>query len=210
MNGIILSALATLIILAIHEFFHGYAAYLLGDDTAKNSGRLTLNPLNHLDPIGALCMVFFHFGWAKPVPINPSNFHNYKRGLFTTAVAGVIANYIVAFIAYLIYVLLTKAFSLMPLNTQMTLMIEDFILTAFYLTFAYSLYSVVFNLLPLNPLDGFRVVEALTREVNPVQKFLREYGQMILILLIAESFICSIVADYYAPAQYFNILGYVG
>lgn len=99
---------------------------------------------------------------------------------------------------------------MMPLNTQFTLVIEDFIVTAFYLTFAYSLYSVVFNLLPLNPLDGFRVVEALSREVNPVQRFLRDYGQMILILLIAESFICSIVAEYYAPAQYFNILGYVG
>ena len=204
------SLVAVILVFSPHEFAHAYVAYKNGDPTAKFNGRMTLNPLKHLDPAGFVLCAVAGFGWAKPVPINPSNFHNYKKGLFLTAVAGVIANYIVAFIAYLIYVLLLKAFSMMPLNTQFTLVIEDFIVTAIYLTFAYSLYSVVFNLLPLNPLDGFREVEALSREVNPVQRFLRDYGQMILILLIAESFICSIVAEYYAPAQYFNILGYVG
>ena len=70
----IFSFLAVLIILPVHEFAHGYAAYKLGDNTAKNFGRLTLNPLKHFDPIGALCLVLFHFGWAKPVPINARNF----------------------------------------------------------------------------------------------------------------------------------------
>ncbi|HBJ18201.1 MAG TPA: site-2 protease family protein, partial [Clostridiales bacterium] len=73
------SALAALIALTVHEYSHGYAAYRLGDPTAKMAGRLSLNPLRHLDPIGAICLVFFHFGWAKPVPINPNNFKKPKR-----------------------------------------------------------------------------------------------------------------------------------
>ena len=81
MQFLILAALATLITLSIHEFAHALAAYKLGDNTAKYAGRLTINPLKHLDPIGALCMIFFHFGWAKPVPINPRNFKNPKKRL---------------------------------------------------------------------------------------------------------------------------------
>lgn len=204
------SLVAVIFVFSPHEFAHAYVAYKNGDPTAKFNGRMTLNPLKHLDPAGFVLCAVAGFGWARPVPINPGNFHNYKKGMFTTAVAGVITNYIVAFFAYLIYVLLIKAFSLIPMSNQLMFMLEDFIITIFYLTFAYSLYSVVFNLLPFNPLDGFRVVEALTREVNPVHKFLRDYGQMILILLVAESFICNFVSNYYAPAEYFNILGYVG
>ena len=71
---LILSAMAALIALTLHEYAHGYAAYKLGDNTAKTMGRLSLNPIHHIDPIGALCMILFHFGWAKPVPINPLNF----------------------------------------------------------------------------------------------------------------------------------------
>ena len=78
----VLSALAVLITLTIHEYSHGYAAYKLGDDTARDAGRLTLNPLAHLDPFGAIAMVLFHFGWAKPVPINPLNFENPKNFYF--------------------------------------------------------------------------------------------------------------------------------
>ena len=73
---LLLTALAALVALTIHEFAHGYVAYKLGDYTAKASGRLSLNPMHHLDPFGTLCMIFFHFGWAKPVPINPRNFKN--------------------------------------------------------------------------------------------------------------------------------------
>ena len=83
--------------ITVHEYAHGYAAYKLGDPTAKYSGRLSLNPLSHLDPIGALCMVFFRFGWAKPVPINPMYFKDRKRDSAITAAAGPIANILLAF-----------------------------------------------------------------------------------------------------------------
>ena len=78
-SQIIITALASLLALTVHEFAHGYASYKLGDPTARALGRLTLNPIRHLDPIGAICLVFFHFGWAKPVPINTRYFKNPKR-----------------------------------------------------------------------------------------------------------------------------------
>ena len=86
-----------LIALSVHEVSHGWMAYKLGDPTAKNMGRLTLNPLKHLDPIGTLCMIFFHFGWARPVPINTRYFKNNKRDTALTAAAGPISNFIMAF-----------------------------------------------------------------------------------------------------------------
>jgi Zn-dependent protease len=108
MNNIVyyaLSALAVLIILPIHEFAHGYAAYKLGDNTAKNLGRLSLNPLRHLDPIGALCMVVFHFGWAKPVPINARNFKYPKRDFAIVAMAGPLANLLLSLLGAFLYLL---------------------------------------------------------------------------------------------------------
>ena len=95
----LLSALAALIVLSIHEFSHGYAAYKLGDPTAKLMGRLSLNPIKHLDPIGAIMMVIFHIGWAKPVPINAANFKKPKRDFAISALAGPLSNMILAFFA---------------------------------------------------------------------------------------------------------------
>lgn len=203
----IASILAVIFVLVPHELAHAFVAYKNGDGTAKAMGRLTLNPLKHIDPIGFVMCALVGFGWAKPVPINPANFRNYKVGLFTTAIAGIVMNYIIAFLAYLCFVLFMRfgfdAFGEAYLIAQL---IEWF----FYLIFAYSLCSVVFNLLPFYPLDGFRVIEAFTRQVNPVQKFLREYGNVILIILVAESFICNVMSDYgVAWADYCNVLNYV-
>lgn len=207
---IISRLIAVICVFAPHEFAHAYVAYKNGDPTAKMRGRLTLNPLKHIDPTGFVLCALVGFGWAKPVPIDPYNFKKYRKGMFTTAVAGVIVNYIIAFFAYLILMLITR-FTFGPAaQSNIAYYFVVFLDTTFYLIFAYSLYSFVFNLLPLNPLDGFRVVQALTREVNPVHKFLKSYGQMILIILVAESFICSIAADYVPIFDYFNILGYVG
>lgn len=207
---IIARLIAVVCVFAPHEFAHAYVAYKNGDPTAKIKGRMTLNPLKHIDPTGFILCALVGFGWAKPVPIDPYNFRKYKKGMFTTAVAGVIVNYIIAFIAYLLLMLVGRFLFAFSLQSTVTGYIVYFLETTFYLVFAYSLYSFVFNLLPLNPLDGFRVVQALTREVNPVHKFLKEYGQMILIILIAESFICNIASAYLPIFDYFNILGYVG
>jgi Zn-dependent protease len=198
--------LAVLFIFSPHEFAHAWVAYKNGDPTAKIQGRMTLNPIKHFDPIGFVMTVLIGFGWAKPVPINPYNFRNYKKGMFTTAIAGVTVNYIIAFFAYLLYCVLT---AFVVTDIIAIVYAVTFLKTFLYILFQYSLCIVVFNLLPLYPLDGFRIVEAFTREVNPVQRFLRNYGNMILIVLVVESFLCNVLSNYVSWAQNFNILNYV-
>ena len=193
-----------------HEWGHAFAATKCGDGTAKAYGRLTLNPIKHLDPLGFVCCALVGFGWAKPVPINPYNFKNYRKGLFLTAIAGVLVNYLIAFVVYLLYVLFVR-FALAEMLTLGAFMsyLGELIFYTLLNIYSFSLAVFVFNLLPLYPLDGFRVVESCTRQINPVRRFLRNYGQMILIILIAESFICDILSDYVEWAKYCDILGYV-
>ena len=107
----LLTAVAVLITLTVHEYCHGYVAYKLGDNTASALGRLTLNPLRHIDPFGALCMILFHFGWAKPVPISPRNFKNPKRDFAIVALAGPLSNLILAFFSAFLYLLLLYFFN---------------------------------------------------------------------------------------------------
>lgn len=205
---------AVVFVFAPHEFAHAWVAYKNGDGTAKLNGRLSLNPMRHIDPVGFISCALVGFGWAKPVPVNPANFRNYKKGLFTTAIAGVVVNYLIAFIAYLIYVLILRFVYFNNLvffiENQWADYVLSFFTNFFFILFTYSLCSVVFNLLPLYPLDGFRVVEAFTRQVNPVQRFLREYGQVILIALIAESFLCDVLIRFDVGwAGYCDVLGYI-
>ena len=204
------SVLAVICVFAPHEFAHAYVAYKNGDGTAKMYGRLTLNPLKHIDPYGFIMCALVGFGWAKPVPINPFNFKNYRFGLFTTAIAGICVNYVIAFIAY---PLLLLSFAIVIEYGTLVFYLISFIQYTLELIFVYSLCSVVFNLLPLNPLDGFRIVESLTRPINPVHRFLKEYGQMILIILIVESFVCDVVLNLGVEGlewiAYCDILGHV-
>ena len=104
---------AALIALVLHEVSHGYAAYKLGDPTARIMGRLSLNPLKHLDPIGAICMVLFRFGWAKPVPIDTRYFRNPKRDMALTALAGPITNLLIAFFSLPFYILAVNTYNTM-------------------------------------------------------------------------------------------------
>lgn len=208
--SLLASVLAVFFVLIPHELAHAFIAYKNGDGTAKMYGRLTLNPIKHLDPIGIVLCIFTGFGWAKPVPINPYNFRRYRVGLFTTAIAGVVTNYIIAFIAYpLCLVLGNIALSAITANTALYYFVKFFYLM-FYLIYLYSISVFVFNLLPLYPLDGFRVVESVTREVNPVRRFLKTYGYYILIILVIESFFCDILMRItgLSVIKYFDILGF--
>lgn len=146
-----------LIALTFHEFAHGYMAYKLGDPTAKNFGRLTLNPLKHLDPIGTICMIFFHFGWAKPVPINSRYFKKPRRDMALTAAAGPIMNFILAFFGVLVCRILTRIFVAFPAQSDFVYYIQYAALTLFSYFHMLNLSLGVFNLIPIPPLDGSRI-----------------------------------------------------
>jgi Zn-dependent protease len=168
--------LAILLALSLHEFAHAFAAYKCGDTTPKMEGRVSLNPLRHIDPIGILCCAFFGFGWARPVRINPSNFRNVKKGITWTSIAGVLMNFALAFVGYGIFELLM----IIPSN----IIILTFFRQFFYFLFIINLSLGVFNFLPIYPLDGFKLVENLTKYNNGYVQFMHKYGSLVLVLLI--------------------------
>jgi len=157
----ILSALAALIVLTVHEYSHGYAAYLLGDPTARNLGRLSLNPIKHIDPFGALCMVLFRFGWAKPVPINPRYFKNPKRDFAITALAGPLSNIILGFISAFLYLLVFAIFRNKSFESEFAFNIIDTTLAFLLIFHSINIGIAIFNLIPIPPLDGSRLLTAV-------------------------------------------------
>jgi len=201
---LIASFFAVIIVLTLHEFAHAFVAYKCGDPTPKWNGRLSVNPLKHFDPTGLICFTLVGFGWAKPVAINPENFKKYRLGLVLTAIAGVVVNYLSAFLFYPLFAL--SANFLLETGTYFAYLLESFT----YFLFAYSMSFCVFNLLPLYPLDGFRVVEALNKRRGKVYQFLRNNGYYILLFLIVESFICDMFVRFgVAQMAWFDILGYI-
>ena len=209
--SLIASFLAVVVVLTFHEFAHAFAAFRSGDPTPKLQRRLSLNPLRHFDPIGLICFTLVGFGWAKPVPINPDNFRHYRRGLAFTASAGVIINYLMAFLLYPLFLVVFH-------YLRVPVLYELLYFLTYYL-FAYSLSFCVFNLLPFYPLDGFRIIEACSKRHGKVYQFLRKYGYYILLFLIIESFVCRIFTGYlgigiigetgYMVMDYLNILGWI-
>ncbi|MDM7324997.1 MAG: site-2 protease family protein [Thermus sp.] len=158
-----LAFLALVFSLGLHEFGHAYAAYLFGDTTAKGQGRLTLNPLKHLDPLGTVLLLLVGFGWAKPVPIYPPAFRHYRLGLFVVSIAGVVINLALA-VAFAL--LVRGLFALDPSGVVQTLRGEGqtfwglLALAAFFAS-SINLVLAVFNLLPIPPLDGSKILQSL-------------------------------------------------
>lgn len=194
--GYVCVFLALIIVLPLHEFAHAFVAVKCGDGTPKAYGRYTLNPMSHFDAYGLICFVFAGFGWAKPVPVNPYNFKNYKWGSFFVSIAGVTANFLLAFLVYPLFELSLKV----PEFGYFTYVLQ---FTLFYIV-SMSLSFTVFNLLPIYPLDGFRVIDAFSKKRSNVYRILRNYGTYILLGLFA----LSILADASGVYQ-IDILGNV-
>lgn len=165
---------ALLIALTIHEYAHARIAVWMGDPTPRFLGRLTLNPIAHLDPLGLLMLWLVKFGWAKPVPINPNNFHDFRKGMLLVAFAGPGSNILIAFISYLMLALLGQLHIL-----------SGWMYEILRLTYIYNLIFAAFNLIPLPPLDGSKILTSLLpgRQAYIFEK-IEPYSPFLLIALI--------------------------
>ena len=179
MGQMILRIAAVLLCLVIHEVSHGLAAYHLGDPTAKQSHRLSLNPLRHLDPFGLIMMIAVGFGWAKPVPVNPNYFKKPKEGMAVTALAGPASNFLLALLLLLI-ARLVYARALVTGALPQTLF--SFLVNTACLSVGLGL----FNLVPVPPLDGSKVVAVLLpdRAYNWLMRY-EQLGMVLLVVIIS-------------------------
>ena len=174
---LLVSVPAVLLCLSVHEACHGYMAYALGDPTAKHAGRLTLDPIRHLDPIGTICLLFFHVGWAKPVPVNPGNFKHPRRDIALVSLAGPVSNVLLALVALFLYYPLRLAESSIVMTIALML----------YMVAVISIGLGVFNLIPVPPLDGSKILLSfLPRKYEwkfaQYQQFI-QFGLLILLVL---------------------------
>ncbi|MEW6573881.1 MAG: site-2 protease family protein [Bacillota bacterium] len=189
-------ALAFIVGITLHEFAHGWAANRLGDPTARYAGRVTLNPIAHVDPIGsvlvpALLVITgstFIFGWAKPVPINPNNFRDRRQGMILVSLAGPVGNLLVATAAAVLFRLLGSETS--PAVSVLMWMVYINVFLAF------------FNLIPVPPLDGSKVLAGLLPGRQEWLIYLEQYGMIILLLLIFTGLISRLVEFIVLPLSF--------
>jgi Zn-dependent protease len=200
MYWILFAIPSILIASTIHEYAHGFAAFKMGDPTAKAAGRLTLNPLAHIDPLGAIAMIVFRFGWSKPVPINEYNFRRRELGTAITALAGPFSNFLVVGIC----ALSNSIFNIAP-DTMGGSLLMTFTVINLALAF--------FNLLPIPPLDGHKIVRAiLPKGLRYYWEQLEKFQIVLLVILIVPITQLGSIASIYmsfAISQSLLILGFL-
>lgn len=191
-QGILITILILCISLSFHEAAHAWAAYRLGDDTAALQGRLTLNPLAHLDPIGALVFLVAGIGWAKPVPINPTRFnrkYSMKTGLMLTSLAGPSANLLLAIVAAVLHAVTLVIALAIGRDTLITTLLASLFFNLYWANTVLA----IFNLLPMPPLDGYKIFGAIlpNRLYYSIMKYERYIGLVFLALVLFGGSILS-------------------
>ncbi len=212
---IIISLLLTipiiLISLSTHEAAHGYIAYKMGDSTAYNFGRVTLNPIKHIDPMGSLCMLIFGYGWAKPVPINPRNFKDPKKGMAFSAIAGPISNIILGIIGALLYSItqfLFSRYALEILQNEFLYNVIFVLLSFFFYLGIMNFMLALFNLIPVPPFDGSRFFSLFLPEKTyfAMMRYERYIMFGILIAMIACSRLFNFSPFGWAATKLFDLV----
>ncbi len=201
---VLLTLPVVLLVLSVHEAAHGYAAYKCGDRTAYNLGRLTINPIKHLDPVGFLCMLVFGFGWAKPVPINTRNFNKPKRDMALTAAAGPLANLLMGVVSAFLFGLCTAWWTHLfatdaPAFAQT---IVYWVVVLLQMSALYNFIFMVFNLIPIPPFDGSRI--ALAFLPSKIYFGIMRYERQIMLGLLVALF----AIDYFTGFSPFEWVAY--
>ena len=200
---IILVAAAVIPSIVLHEMAHGYVAKWNGDYTAQMNGRLKFNPLVHFDIIGLFMLLVTGIGFAKPVPVNPYNFRNRKKGIFTVAIAGIVVNFVLAFFG----VGFSGLFALLQNVNSSLASLWGYFRIYFEFLWQINLNLFFFNLIPIHPLDGFRIIEAFTKPTNKAVRFFQKYGKYFLLALIGV----RVIVDIFGLPYYLDIIGtYIG
>lgn len=217
-NFDIISLLQNFIVLftaiTVHEFSHGFVAYKLGDPTAKSMGRLTLNPLAHLDPIGAIMMIFCRFGWAKPVPVNPYYFKDAKRDMVLVSVAGPLSNLALAFIVATVCPFLGVS-TIETYGSSIFYSVGSipFVSELLMACLIININFAVFNLIPFPPLDGSKILFSLLPN-NMYNRFLsyERYGTIVLIALSISGILGKVLGIVINPilSLYINWINFLG
>ena len=184
-----------LLAITVHEFAHGYVAYRFGDHTAKAQGRLTFNPLSHLDPFGTLVLVVTRMiGWAKPVPIDPRNLRNPKTDMVWISLAGPVANLVAAIVLALFFHIIVYA-TADGVSSQLAISILQPVILILYMGVRINVVLAVFNIIPVPPLDGSKILAGiLPREQAYQFEKLEPYGFLILMLLIFTNVINYVIS----------------
>ena len=206
-SSMIISLAVFVVSMTFHEVAHGYVAYKFGDDTAKRAGRITLNPLKHLDLTGIILPILillsgfkFLVGWAKPVPVNFDNLRPHRLGLFCVAIAGIVVNFIIAAVSLLLLKYLGKHLD-----------IENIFMTILLYTYLINLLLGMFNLIPITPLDGGRIIYSFSgKKVMEFYNKIEKYGILIIFAIVylgstvlAQGFLA--VADFFLKLAGINI-----
>ena len=178
--GLVALLMALFIAIPFHEFAHAYVAKKEGDYTAVACKRCTPAAFAHFDIIGFLMMMFFGFGWAKPVPVNPNNFRRGRKSQFLVSIAGILMNLILGIVFLFIYMLIYRIDSSFYVSSYYGYLLMKFLFYSYSLNFGLA----IFNLLPIYPFDGYNIIDSMCRYDNAYLRFAKKYSTIIFIILI--------------------------